>query len=277
MSATRAVSIRGLPAWLASQPLLGPGQWRRGAGDPRVEEAQLSLEQAADLSARLRGLHLDGTAVEVQVAPPLPRTVVREARLEDARRRRDTTPGFLRSGVQLDEEGRYSLTPEALALNLGKHAGGRSVVDLGAGAGGNSIGFARAGSRVVAVEQDPARLATARHNARRYGVEAQIRFVHGDGMALLPTLKADILFLDPPWGREYNKERMGLAELPLLQAALGFRSQFGAIWAKVPTSFDTREVPDARVEAVFGLAPGDRHRIKFLCLRWEGAAGEDSP
>lgn len=277
MSATRLVSVRGLPAWLGAQPLLGPGQWRRVEGGPRVETAQLTLEQASDLAARLRGLHLDGQSVEVHVSPPLPRTVVREARLEDARRRRDTTPGFLRSGVQLDEEGRYSLTPEVLALNLGKQAEGRSVVDLGAGAGGNSIGFARAGSRVVAVEQEAGRLAMARHNARRYGVEAQIRFVHGDGLSLLPSLKGEILFLDPPWGREYNKERMGLAELPLLQAALGFRSQFGAIWAKVPTSFDTREVPDARVEAVFGLAPGDRQRIKFLCLRWDRAAGEDSP
>ncbi|HNC95579.1 MAG TPA: hypothetical protein PKW90_05615, partial [Myxococcota bacterium] len=89
-------------------------------------------------------------------------------------------------------------------------------------------------------------------------------------------LNADLLFLDPPWGREYNKERMGLEELPLLKAALGLRARFGAIWAKVPASFDSRETPDARVEAVFGLAAGDQRRIKFLCLRWEGAAGEDS-
>jgi SAM-dependent methyltransferase len=276
MTTVREVSVRGLPAWLPSQPLLGPGQWHRAAGELRVEMAQLSLGEAGDLAARLRGLHLDGQTVEVLVSPPLPRNVVREARLEDARRRRDTTPGFLRAGAQVDEEGRYSLTPEALALNLGKEAKGRSVVDLGAGAGGNSIGFARAGCRVVAVEQDAARLAMARHNARCYGVDAQIRFVHGDAVALLPSLKADLLFLDPPWGREYNKERMGLEELPLLKVALGFRSQFGAIWAKVPASFDSRETPDARVEAVFGLAAGDRRRIKFLWLRWEGAAGEDS-
>ena len=276
MSTVRDVSVSGLPAWLPSQPLLGPGQWRRVEGEPRVERAQLSLSEAGDLAARLRGLHLDGQAVEVVVSPPLPRNVVREARLEDARRRRETTPGFLRAGVQVDEEGRYSLTPEVLALNLGKQAKGRSVVDLGAGAGGNSIGFARAGCRVVAVELDAARLAMARHNARCYGVDAQIRFVHGDGMALLPSLNADLLFLDPPWGREYNKERMGLEELPLLKAALGLRARFGAIWAKVPASFDSRETPDARVEAVFGLAAGDQRRIKFLCLRWEGAAGEDS-
>jgi predicted RNA methylase len=241
-----------------------------------MEVASLSLEEAADLTTQLRGLHLDGQAVVVEVQPPLPRNLVREARLLDARRRRETTPGFLRSGVQLDEEGRYSLTPESLALKLGKQAAGRSVVDLGAGAGGNSIGFARAGCRVVAVEQDAARLVMARHNARCYGVEGQIRFVHGDGIALLPTLKADLLFLDPPWGREYNKERVRLEELPLLEAALAFRDNFGAIWAKVPASFDSRDTPEARVEAVFGLAEGDRRRIKFLWLRWEAKAGEDS-
>ena len=226
----------------------------------------LSIVEAADVATRLRGLWLDGRQVVVDVTPPLPRAAVREARLVDAQRRRDTTPAFARGGTQLDEEGRYSLTPELIALDMAQRFGGEHVVDLGAGAGGNAIAFARAGCTVTAIERDEKRLALARHNARCYGVEAQIRFIHADGVALLPELNADLLFVDPPWGRDYNKQRVGLVDLPLLQAALSARARFGAVWAKVPVSFVTGDTPQARPEAVFGRAPGDARRIKFLLL-----------
>ena len=226
----------------------------------------LSTVEAADVATRLRGLWLDGRKVLVDVTPPLPRAAVREARLIDARRRRDTTPAFTRGGTQLDEEGRYSLTPEIIAFEIAQRVSGEHVVDLGAGAGGNAIGFARAGCTVTAIEQDAKRMALARHNARCYGVESQIRFVNADGVTLLPELNADLLFVDPPWGRDYNKQRVGLADLPLLQAALSAHAGFGAVWAKVPVSFVTDDTPQARPEAVFGRAQGDARRIKFLLL-----------
>jgi len=262
----------GLPPWLSPQPLLGPGAWCAepdARGDPTVPlqvGSGLSTVEAADVATRLRGLWLDGRHVLVDVTPPLPRAAVREARLVDAQRRRDTTPAFTRAGTQLDEEGRYSLTPELIAFEMAQRVSGKHVVDLGAGAGGNAIGFARAGCTVTAIEQDAKRLALARHNARCYGVESQIRFIHADGITLLPELSAGLLFVDPPWGRDYSKQRVGLADLPLLQAALGARARFGALWAKVPVSFVTGDTPQARPEAVFGRAPGDARRIKFLWL-----------
>lgn len=40
----------------------------------------------------------------------------------------------------------------------------------------------------------------ARNNAEVYGVSDRIEFVVGDYYALAPTLKADVVFLAPPWG-----------------------------------------------------------------------------
>lgn len=37
-------------------------------------------------------------------------------------------------------------------------------------------------------------------NAAVYGVENRIEFILGDAMKVLPTLKADAVFLSPPWG-----------------------------------------------------------------------------
>jgi trimethylguanosine synthase len=198
---------------------------------------------------------------------------VRAARTEDARRRRDTTPGFTRPGARLDAEGRWSLTPEVLALAVGRRAAralgpGATVLDAGCGAGGNAIGFARAGLRVVAVEQDAARLEMARHNAAIHGVTERIRFVRGDALATLARTDAALTFVDPPWGEAWDRVAVPLSALPLLGAALVARR--APLWAKLPPSAhaDAPELTPEGWEAWFGAAPGDRQRIKFLLAGW---------
>jgi SAM-dependent methyltransferase len=261
------VRVGPLPAWLDRARLLGPGEWTV-EGDTVV--ATLSITDAADLAARLRGLGFGGHPLVVTVEPPLPRAAVRAARSEDALRRRDTSPGFTRRGTRLDDEGRISLTPEAIARAIAAPTAGRTVIDAGCGAGGNTIAFARAGARVTAIERDAGRLALARANAAVYGVADRVRFVHGDVVEQLPSLRADLLFLDPPWGAAWDRARTDLAALPLLAAALPLArasGRFAAIWAKLPPSFDPADWPQATVEAIFGVAPGDQRRVKLLLLR----------
>ena len=250
------VQVTGLAPWIEARRLLGPefveeqGTWC----------AELAREDAADLAARLRGLGFGG-ALDVFIRPGLKRTAVREGRTRDARLRRDTTPGFTRPGARLDDEGRMSLTPEVLALELGRCAPDVMVYDLTCGCGGNAIGFARAGRRVVAVERSSRRLEMARHNAQLYGVSDRIRFCHGDALEHLP--EDGLVFVDPPWGGDWNKQRTTLDDLPLLASILERRSH--DLWAKVPPSFDARTVR-ASAKGVFGHAPGDRQRVKYVLL-----------
>lgn len=255
--------MRGLPAWCEPRRLLGPGDWTLEAHSAHTT---LVMHAAADLDARLRGVGIGGSPIDVHVEPALPRAAVRAARTTDARRRRETTPGFTRPGTRLDDEGRVSLTPEALALAIGQSAIGqataRRVIDAGCGAGGNAIGFARAGCTVVALDADAARLDDARHNARIYGVADRIRFVHARVEEGLP--EGDLLFVDPPWGVDWSRRRTGLDDLPLLRALLPSPIE---LWAKVPPSFDVREVAGARPEAWYGTEAGDSRRVKFLLLR----------
>lgn len=68
------------------------------------------------------------------------------------------------------------------------------------GAGGNSIQFAFTCRRVIAIDIDPKKIEMARNNAKVYGVAHKIEFIVGDFFELAPTLKADVLFLSPPWG-----------------------------------------------------------------------------
>ena len=46
---------------------------------------------------------------------------------------------------------------------------------------------------------NPKRVEAARINARVYGVEHKIEFILGDYLKVVPTLKADGVFLSPPW------------------------------------------------------------------------------
>jgi len=44
------------------------------------------------------------------------------------------------------------------------------------------------------------RLACCRHNAKVYGVAERMEFVLADYYRLIPRLRADVVFLAPPWG-----------------------------------------------------------------------------
>lgn len=81
-----------------------------------------------------------------------------------------------------------------------------TVIDAFCGVGGNTIQFALSASckRVIAIDTNPTAILCAKHNAQIYGVLEKIEFIVGDFFELLsanePRLKADAVFLSPPWG-----------------------------------------------------------------------------
>ncbi|XP_014808115.1 PREDICTED: trimethylguanosine synthase [Calidris pugnax] len=107
-------------------------------------------------------------------------------------------------GIKLDREGWFSVTPEKIAehiaLRVSQSFNCDIIVDAFCGVGGNAIQFALTSKRVIAIDIDPEKLSLARNNAEVYGVADQIEFVCGDFMVLAADLKADVVFLSPPWG-----------------------------------------------------------------------------
>jgi predicted RNA methylase len=116
------------------------------------------------------------------------------------------------SGVWLDAESLFSVTPEAIAEHHASRLAGLEgtlVIDAFCGAGGNSIQFALAGASVIAIDISPVKLTMAAHNAGLYGVRDQIQFRPGDFLALCASLPGElaalavknvVVFLSPPWG-----------------------------------------------------------------------------
>ncbi|XP_048363938.1 trimethylguanosine synthase isoform X2 [Sphaerodactylus townsendi] len=107
-------------------------------------------------------------------------------------------------GIQLDREGWFSVTPEKIAEHIAERVkqsfNSDIIIDAFCGVGGNAIQFALAAKKVIAIDIDPAKIALAHNNAEVYSVADQIEFICGDFMQLAPGLKADVVFLSPPWG-----------------------------------------------------------------------------
>lgn len=103
-------------------------------------------------------------------------------------------------GIQIDEVGLYSVTPEKIALEQARKMNCKIIVDGFCGVGGNAIAFAQVCDKVYAIEKDPVRLEMARRNASIYGVADKIIFIHGDFLLEAPKIKAEGVFVDLEWG-----------------------------------------------------------------------------
>lgn len=104
------------------------------------------------------------------------------------------------SGIKMDEEGWFSVTPESIARHHASRCGSGIIVDCFTGVGGNAIQFAQSSKHVIAIDIDEKKIDYAHHNASIYGVDDHIDFINGDFFSLASKLKADTVFLSPPWG-----------------------------------------------------------------------------
>jgi len=120
-------------------------------------------------------------------------------------------------GIQMDKEGWYSVTPEQIAGHIAERCSCGIIIDPFCGVGGNSIQFAMWCERVIAIDIDPEKIRMAKHNASIYGVEDRIEFIIGNSMKILPLLRADVIFLSPPWGgpNYQNVDSFDLHEMSL--------------------------------------------------------------
>lgn len=121
------------------------------------------------------------------------------------------------AGIKLDRESWFSVTPEKVAIYTAMRCQCDVIIDAFCGAGGNSIQFAKTCQQVIAIDIDEKKIEMAKHNASIYGVANRIEFIVGDYFELASTLKADVVFLSPPWGGpQYLKEDVYDLEKSLL-------------------------------------------------------------
>jgi len=150
----------------------------------------------------------------------------------------------------VDDESRFSLTPEAIAASQAELFRASVVIDAFGGVGGNTLALARSGHHVVLIEPVRERIDAARRNLEREGLLSSVDFVHGRVESELPALLRKYpgvgLFVDPPWGGR-SWERGGVDCDALLGSYGGLRPSVATVAEvvlKLPRSFDVRTLPE---------------------------------
>lgn len=82
------------------------------------------------------------------------------------------------------EQRKYFVEPHIPGFAQFERWKGKKVLELGCGIGTDTMNFARHGAEVTAVELSENSLELARKRSRVYGLEKNIRFVHGNGEEL---------------------------------------------------------------------------------------------
>ncbi|ESZ97952.1 hypothetical protein SBOR_1675 [Sclerotinia borealis F-4128] len=117
-------------------------------------------------------------------------------------------------GIYMTDDAWFGVTPEPVATQIAQDYASSTpptkttIIDIFAGAGGNSIAFALSNrwAHVIAIEKDPSVIACAENNAYVYGITNQITWVNGDCFEYLKTHASSInpsetvIFASPPWG-----------------------------------------------------------------------------
>lgn len=135
-------------------------------------------------------------------------------------------------GIHLTDTAWFGVTPEPVAQqiahDLSPPSPSSTIIDIFAGAGGNTIAFAlsRKWTHIIAIERDASTLACAQHNAQVYGVYEAITWILGDSFEVLALLRgiqrgersvegrgdelsallgdmhpsSTVVFASPPWG-----------------------------------------------------------------------------
>ena len=103
-------------------------------------------------------------------------------------------------GILMDKESWYSVTPEEIAKYTAKLIKGKTIIDGFCGCGGNVIQFSKYCSKVYAIDISKIKLDMCRNNCKVYNCEDNIEFIHSDFLKMKNKIKADYIFLSPPWG-----------------------------------------------------------------------------
>ncbi|MCJ1486001.1 hypothetical protein MMC06_006177 [Schaereria dolodes] len=185
------------------------------------------------------------------------------------------------AGIWMTDDTWFGVTPEPVASKIAQHladgipAETAIIIDAFAGAGGNTIAFARSGrwKRVYAIEKDPKVLACAKHNAEVYGVQDKISWYEGDCFEILKKQLADlgefsVIFASPPWGGPgYRSDAifnlLSMEPYTLTNILRPFQQLTKEVALYLPRTSDLRQL---------AIVTGDNQETKVIHYCMEGAS-----
>ncbi|HEY7336646.1 MAG TPA: 16S rRNA (guanine(966)-N(2))-methyltransferase RsmD [Bryobacteraceae bacterium] len=135
---------------------------------------------------------------------------------------------------------------EALFNVIAPRTVGTIFADVYAGTGAVGIeALSRGAERAIFVEQSRSALGVIRANVKALGLEDRVQILQGRVSALLPGVRADIVFLDPPYrlAGEYDKsmEILGATMPGLVVAQHDVRQKLAEAYGRLVRARELRQ------------------------------------
>ncbi|SIP86092.1 Putative RNA cap guanine-N2 methyltransferase [Pacmanvirus A23] len=178
-----------------------------------------------------------------------PEELTREAKVNRVRKLLYKAPEFIKQRFQWDDEAMWSLTHQRIAdiiclklLELNDITCNSTFTDATASVGGNTISFAKYFKQVNAVELNPVRKSMLEYNVKLYRFH-NVNTYMGDCIKLIPNMKQDVIFFDPPWGTDYKKfqkntMRINFANTTIENIICNFHQNAKYCVVKLPRNYD---------------------------------------
>ncbi|PRZ35182.1 hypothetical protein CLV47_1222 [Antricoccus suffuscus] len=235
------------------------------------ELGRLTSDAGAFALAAATRMIEDGQS-DLQMLQSLRRTVTQDtatAALRQAQLRRRAVAKFGDDAAQmwfLPDSLEQASRPEVSAHRVGRlvDAGVRRIVDAGAGIGGDTIAFARAGIDVTAIESDPAVSEALRLNVAALGLGGLVEVVPTAAREALRGVDArTVLFFDP--ARRTDGRRV--FDPQLCSPPLSWITSFtNPVVAKMSPGLDHDAVPDGWEAEWVSTATESGRSVVEACL-----------
>lgn len=156
---------------------------------------------------------------------------------------------------EYDELGLFMLSLEEDAdhtskLISDKLGPGKKIMDATAGLGGNSISFNKHFTKVISIEKDPSRYSLLSSNLKRHSCHGTV--LNDDFLNHLDK-DVDVIFIDPPWGKDYKsklKLSIQIDNLLLKQVTQMVLDRNRKVVWKLPNNYDLEEFSGFQYEKV---------------------------
>jgi len=149
---------------------------------------------------------------------------------------------------EMTNESLYSITgvrgSNFIADLIAKYYGSYNLVitDGTANIGSDAVTFGLKFNKTNAIELNEVNYKALVNNIKLSSLEHKITTYHGSSVKILPTLKQDVIYLDPPWGgKSYKKHhhlRLYLDSIELVDIFKKFRYNAKMFVFKVPLNYD---------------------------------------
>jgi 16S rRNA G966 N2-methylase RsmD len=148
-----------------------------------------------------------------------------------------------------------------------------TITDGTSNIGGNTLAFSKCFNKVNSIELDKDICDALKHNCMEVYKRDNITFYNADCMKVIPTIKQNVIFIDPPWGgydyKKVDKLSLFLGDKNIFDVVMDWYDQSLAelFVVKYPNNFDIDPFLKEKKFTNIFLQKLNKYSIMYICKK----------